>query len=48
MNKKDTIKTEKSKKSWKTPQMNKIDVAKNTQGKPLTFTIEDGISYSPS
>ena len=30
MNKKDTIKNEKSKKTWKTPVVNKIDVAKNT------------------
>jgi len=47
MNKKDTIKAVESKKTWKTPQMNKIDVAKNTQGKPNVYTVELG-SYAPS
>ncbi len=47
MNKKDTIKSEKSKKTWKTPQVEKIDVAKNTLGKPNVYTIELGM-YAPS
>ncbi len=47
MNKKDTIKSEKSKKTWKTPQVEKIDVAKNTLGKIRVFTTEIG-NYAPS
>jgi hypothetical protein len=47
MKKEDIIKTAISKKPWKTPQMKKVDVAKNTQGKPNVYTVELGM-YAPS
>jgi len=47
MNKIDTIKTAISKKTWKTPQVEKIDVAKNTQGKVFVGAAETG-PYGPS
>jgi len=47
MKKEDINKTTSSKKTWKTPVVNKIDVAKNTLGKPNVYMIEIG-SYAPS
>ena len=47
MKKEDIIISEESKKTWKTPQVEKIDVAKNTLGKRAVFTLET-FSYSPS
>jgi len=47
MKKEDTIKAAIFKKTWKTPQMNKIDVSKNTQGKRAVVAGEF-FSYAPS